>query len=592
MILRFRCALIGNLATLLFVAGSAFAASNEQIAESTTPTLSATDEAVLFRLGKTWGYLKYHHPVVRKGCLDWDAELLDALPDYVALSDVQAGNDRLANWIDDLDTRECTRHDDDSRDVQFEIDREWLTDGSLLGDRLREALNSFDTMSGQVGLQFYVARQPGAGNPLFPEDPPYNDVEDLDWRYRLLALYRYWNIIEYWFPYRDQISSNWDDVLHEFIPRFVSAPSEDHYELELMALVAKVEDGHANVWSLQHKRPPAGKLNVAAHIRWVEGRPVVWRVGGVEPGDGATQGTLDRLKFGDVILAIDGRPVDMLIEEWEPYYGGSNEPSILREICRSMLRGDESAVRVTVDRDGIDTELVVQRDEPPFDLRVAHDRDGDVFQSLNEDVAYLKLSAVEGSEAKNYIESAIGHRGLVIDIRNYPSAFMVFALGRHLVSDATPFARFTNVDFANPGTFVWRDVPLELEPVEPRFDGKIVILVDEYSMSQSEYTAMAFRAAPGAIVVGSRTAGADGNISGIILPGGHRTSISGIGVFYPDKSRTQKVGIVPDIEVLPTIAGIRAGRDEVLESAVAAILGSEVPAAEIRAMARIPHAPL
>ena len=42
--------------------------------------------------------------------------------------------------------------------------------------------------------------------------------------------------------------------------------------------------------------------------------------------------------------------------------------------------------------------------------------------------------------------------------------------------------------------------------------------------------------------------------------------ISGIGVFYPDKSPTQRVGIVPDIEVSPTVEGIRTGRDEVLEA--------------------------
>ena len=47
--------------------------------------------------------------------------------------------------------------------------------------------------------------------------------------------------------------------------------------------------------------------------------------------------------------------------------------------------------------------------------------------------------------------------------------------------------------------------------------------------------------------------------------------MSGIGVSYPDGSPTQRVGIAPDIEVTPTIAGIRVGRDEVLEAALAAM---------------------
>jgi C-terminal processing protease CtpA/Prc len=113
-----------------------------------------------------------------------------------------------------------------------------------------------------------------------------------------------------------------------------------------------------------------------------------------------------------------------------------------------------------------------------------------------------------------------------------------------------------------------------------------VILVDERSLSQAEYTAMAFRAARGAIVVGSQTAGADGNVSAFVLPGGLQTMISGIGVFYPDKTPTQRIGIVPDVEVRPTIAGIRAGRDEVLEEAVRQITGESLWQGEMERMAR------
>jgi C-terminal processing protease CtpA/Prc len=161
---------------------------------------------------------------------------------------------------------------------------------------------------------------------------------------------------------------------------------------------------------------------------------------------------------------------------------------------------------------------------------------------------------------------------------------MVFALGQLLVDKPTDFVRFTMGDLSNPGAFHWGS-PLSLTPLPPHFGGKVVILVDEVSQSSAEYTAMAFRSVTGAIVIGSTTAGADGNVSQIPLPGGLRTMISGLGVFYPDKTPTQQIGIVPNIAVRPTINGIRAGRDEVLEAALRQILGSGVPAAEIEAMA-------
>ena len=46
--------------------------------------------------------------------------------------------------------------------------------------------------------------------------------------------------------------------------------------------------------------------------------------------------------------------------------------------------------------------------------------------------------------------------------------------------------------------------------------------------------------------------------------------------YYPDKSETQQIGILPDIEVKSTIQGIRQGRDEVLEAAIKYLKAEEV----------------
>ena len=153
------------------------------------------------------------------------------------------------------------------------------------------------------------------------------------------------------------------------------------------------------------------------------------------------------------------------------------------------------------------------------------------------------------------------------------------------MDSVTPFARYTKGDLNNPGAFYWQP-PQILTPGKPYYAGKVMILVDEKSISQSEYTSMAFRASPKALVIGSTTAGADGDVSELAIPGGLWTSLSGIGVFYPDKRSTQRIGIVPDVQVRPTIAGLRAGRDEVLEEALRQILGPQISAVDIEAIVR------
>jgi C-terminal processing protease CtpA/Prc len=122
--------------------------------------------------------------------------------------------------------------------------------------------------------------------------------------------------------------------------------------------------------------------------------------------------------------------------------------------------------------------------------------------------------------------------------------------------------------------FEYRQGPALPPGKGPAYAGKVIILVNELSQSQAEYTTMAFRAVPGARVVGSTTAGADGNVSAITLPGNISTMITGLGVYYPDGRETQRIGIVPDVVVTPTIKGIRDGRDEVLEKAVQLIEGT------------------
>ena len=286
------------------------------------------------------------------------------------------------------------------------------------------------------------------------------------------------------------------------------------------------------------------------------------------------------LERGDVIERVDGSDVEELLTKWRQYYDDSNEPARLRDIARAMLRGGCQPAKLHIMRNA--QELDVEAPRGMTQPAPYHDRSGPAFQMLSVDVAYMNLGSIKETDLARL--SGVETKGLIIDARNYPSYFSVFALGGRLVDKDTPFARFTVGDMANPGAFHWRDGD-PLKPIPPRYKGKIVVLVDEVTQSSAEYHSMAFRAA-GAVIIGSTTAGADGNVSQIQLPGGLQTMFSGIGVFYPDNRPTQRVGIVPDIEVLPTIAGVRAGRDEVLERGVREILGAAASEENIRAITK------
>ncbi|MES2485244.1 MAG: S41 family peptidase, partial [Bacteroidota bacterium] len=154
---------------------------------------------------------------------------------------------------------------------------------------------------------------------------------------------------------------------------------------------------------------------------------------------------------------------------------------------------------------------------------------------------------------------------LVIDLRCYPNDFIVFSVGQMIAKGKTEFVKWGLPSIVTPGEFSMIDY-MKLDG-KGKYKGKVVVLINEVTQSNAEYTAMAFRAA-GATIVGSTTSGADGNVSPFYLPGNLYTFISGLGVYYPDGGETQRIGIVPDVEIKPTIKGVTEGRDEVLEKAL------------------------
>ncbi|HEV3440722.1 MAG TPA: S41 family peptidase, partial [Gemmata sp.] len=536
----------------------------------------------LATLGRVWGFLKYHHPKVTTGQFHWDYELLRVMPQVFSAGDRAAANAVLVKWIDGLGPvaacEKCAKLDES--DLYFRPDLAWIAGKPSLGDDLSQRLVTIYA-NRLRGTQFYVSKSPDAGNPVFHHELGYESLKFPDAGFQLLSLLRFWNIVQYWFPYRDVAGEEWNDILIYFIPRIASAKNAEAYQLELMALITKAHDGHANLWSSLQARPPTGKCQLPVNVRSIENLPVISGFPTAAPDDHGA------LKIGDVLIGLNGIPIGKLIESWTSYYGASNDGARMFNIARYMTRGECGESSVAVRRGDEKLNFKVTRTAPAKTGSVddPHDLPGLTFRLLSKDVAYLKLSSVKSADAVHYVEQAAGTKGFIIDIRNYPSEFMVFSLGSLLVENNTHFARFTECDLSNPGAFYWTN-PVSLSPQKPYYSGKVVILVDDSSMSQAEYTSMAFRVAPGAIVVGSATAGADGNVSPFALPGGLHSMVSGIGVFYPDKLPTQRIGIVPNVEVKPTITGIRAGRDEVLEEALRQILGTQLPLTDIENMAK------
>lgn len=516
----------------------------------------------LFILGKVWGFLKYYHPAVANGAYNWDDELFKIIPKIKNCSNTKERNKLLLEWIKTLgpvDIKKTKKMD--SAGVKLYPDLNWLNDTLELGLELSKTL--IDVRNAKRSDHNYYVNITMIGNPEFTNEKTYDSIANPDISFRLLALYRYWNIINYFYPNKHLIGRNWDSVLAEFIPKFENDSNNLSYRLTALELIANIHDTHANIYGDSTIEKYWGKNAAPLKVKFIENKAVVY--GLMREKEGCAG--LDK---GDVIITVNNISVEDIVKERLHLTPASNYPTQLRIVAGNLFRTNDTILKLTYERGGKTyTATIKCLPYNPMWTMNNFQRKDTCFKYLSPDIAYLYPGSIKSEYLPTIAKNMMKTKGLIIDLRCYPSTFIVYSFSKYLLPFSSNFVKFSNGNITTPGLFTYtKPASVGEDNNTDYYRGKIVILVNELTQSQAEFTAMAFRVAPNVTVLGSTTAGADGNVSPILLPGKIRTLISGIGVYYPDGKETQRVGIIPDIVVQPTINGILENRDEVLDKAL------------------------
>lgn len=523
----------------------------------------------LYQLGLIWGFLKYHHPEIRSGKLDWDKELLDVFPKIASNVDSHSNQEMLADWVASFGIPESypTQQNVD-QDIYLQPDNDWANNINFLGERLSQNLNEIYNARHAPISNHYVSFQPRNKKAIFENEIGYkwNDFDRQD--IRLLTLFRYWNAIQYWFPYRDMIPRDWKVILKEYLQKISEIKTKYEYLIEMSALVAEIKDSHGGYLDGYYTLSHWGSFSLGIDVERIENQWIV-----VKNREVLSQAQKEELNVGDVIVSIDGRTPEALADELKPFCAASNNSALYKKIGMRLSSGKSEHCEITVERNGETFDLLLTRNQPkkappPF-YRVLN---GTPFQLITSQIAYIKLSEADNSKIDEYLRLMANTKGVIIDIRCYPKDPRFSSkLAGHFIKKKTTFAMTTHCDPGNPGRIIWGE-KISIEPKIPHYSGKIVVLVNSATISNSEFQAMCFQSTPNCTVIGSQTMGADGNVTSVPISDLLSTTFSGIGIFYPDKSPAQQVGIIPDIAVSQTIESIRSGKDLVMEEAIRNIL--------------------
>jgi carboxyl-terminal processing protease len=520
---------------------------------------------------KVWGFLKYYHPAIADGRLNWDDIFIEhydqvkmaattADCNKILLELCKVADGRRDKWSD-----RTSPEDFDSTAITIRPSYRWMDDRALFEEDLSKALHSIEETHTRLTNK-YITKRERISIADFTRDDKYTSTDFPNEPLRILAIARYWNAINYYYPYKNVIGRYWDSTLYENIPPLVSAKDLLEYSLAIMHLGKAINDSHSFIKSdfiVEH----FGKGFLPFELSYINSKTILTGSYGKNTDRWDTIMKILGLHKGEELLKINGKDVSELRTFYEYYIGASNEDGLQRNINNALIRGKlGDTVRLLVSNGDSKREIVTtyQDELLPYDARGT----ALAWGKLNDSIGYVDMGKLNRNDADYAINSLMGTPAIIFDVRNYPRNSL-YRIMEHLTT-RTPFVFFTQPIISLPGYFVMTSDEMYNCGGEKqiKYKGKVVILVNEKTQSHAEFTVMALQTVPNAITIGSQTAGADGNVTSIMIPGGITMYFTGLGIFYPSGAPTQHVGVKVNIPIKPTIPGISEGRDEVLERAI------------------------
>jgi len=371
---------------------------------------------------------------------------------------------------------------------------------------------------------------------------------------------------------------DWEGVREELAPEVAAAEDWDELRRVMRDMLSRLGQSHFAVFSQeelaerQRAVPEELEADPGLDVRFLDGRPVVWRLREGGPADRAG------VRTGWTITSIDGRSTDDLRDDlFQRARETTPERSLLHRLWKELRKigygVDRSSLEVELeDGSGEAHDLVLVRDDrgaiacqripglPPFYLEF----ESSVVEHRGRRIAVLRFTnwfSPVDRLVREALEELEPFDGLILDLRGNigGDGGNTTRVAGHLFDEPTTIGEQVGRNRTNP---------YRARPRRPSFTGPLAILVDETTGSSSEVFVGGVQALGRARVFGRRTAGAV--LPAILseLPNGD-SLMHAIGEFrVPGGRALEGVGVVPDVELPLSIEELLAGVDAPLEAAL------------------------
>ena len=387
---------------------------------------------------------------------------------------------------------------------------------------------------------------------------------------RLASVIQIWNVFQHFYPYFDVVDTDWYVELKRALAAGAKDENEKNFFITVERLVATLHDGHGAVIPNDRDSQTVFALhNVPAPVAldWVGDSIVVTAIG---------QDVDEDLEVGDVITEIGGQSIEANMASIHDRISAAT-PGQRRfaMLARLIVGPNQSSFSFKVrSPTGQEKEISLMRKWTTDSSHIVRESRPEQGTELAEGVVYVDLTRKRGIHGFTRLLPKLANaNGIVFDVRGYAS-FVYREVISYLIDEPVTSAQWHLPLIHKPDRrdMTYKFSSWQVKPKSPRLTPNVAFITDKQAISASETLLGIVEHYKLGEIVGESTAGTNGDVNPFTVPCGFTIAWTGLRVLKHDGSQHHGVGIQPTIPVSRTIEGIAAGRDELLECAVEALV--------------------
>lgn len=381
-----------------------------------------------------------------------------------------------------------------------------------------------------------------------------------------------WSVIDQFFPYFQDNKDSWQQQLTPLLQSCAQSDRTAMYR-QLYLSLQTLDDAHIEIVSPK-LAAWQGSFVTPVRFAWLDNKLVAIA---------KKPGTSTRIQLGDELISVNN-------------IAASNYVSSLydRAVANSRLRRDQvTAHHLLRGASGSTFELTLKdasgalyQETQTASETVSYAKtaaasffapQGSSHRFVSSDVYYIDAARLQPADYSNALTTAKTAKAVVVDLRGYPQygelyeqLLPAFCRQPRMVSNPV---YFVHANANQPNQRYRQAADTELKALSTPLQQPVIGLMGRFSISSTEH-AISYLKRCNVPFVGETSVGANGDTTRISLfktyPGAYTyLAFTALQVTQPDGSLFHGVGIQPNLQVAPSVAGVRTQQDEQLQSAIA-----------------------